>query len=145
MSLFNSIIMGYPNGLYIDATKGKPTDDNIPATLFVKNNIIAGCPTPILYSISGNTNVPVTQNTTATITSWYNTASYGNEIYTNTTDAGLTDPFNYSSPDFNPASASAKAATGAAFTNTKLSGLTAVSYRGACAVGDTWWKGWTKY
>src|SRR5258706_1143642 len=30
MSLFNSIIMGYPNGLYIDATKGVPTDNNIP-------------------------------------------------------------------------------------------------------------------
>src|SRR6476660_4207270 len=44
MSLFNSIIMGYPNGLYIDATKGVPTDNNIPGALFVQNTIIAGCP-----------------------------------------------------------------------------------------------------
>ena len=31
LSLFNSIIMGYPNGLFIDATKGIPTDNNIPS------------------------------------------------------------------------------------------------------------------
>jgi hypothetical protein len=145
MSLFNSIIMGYPNGLYIDATKGVPTDNNIPGSLNVQNTIIAGCPTPILYSISGNANVPVTPNTTATITAWYNTASYGNSILTNNTDAGLTAPFNYTSPDFNPTAGSA-AASGAAFTNTKLtSGFTSVTYKGACAVGDTWWKTWTKY
>jgi hypothetical protein len=33
MSLCNSIIMGYPNGLYIDATLGTPTDNNIPGYL----------------------------------------------------------------------------------------------------------------
>lgn len=145
MSLFNSIIMGYPTGLYIDATKGVPTDNNIPASLSVQNTIIAGCTNPVLYSISGNTNPPITPNTTATITAWYNTAAYGNSILTNNTDVGLIAPFNYSAPDFNPTAASA-AANGAAFTNPKLAtGFTAVSYKGACAVGDTWWKTWTKF
>jgi len=145
ISLFNSIIMGYPNGLYIDATKGVPTDNNIPSSLFVQNTIIAGCPTPVLYSITGNTTVPLTANTTASITAWYNTPAYGNSILTNCSDAGLTAPFNYTSPDFNPTSTSV-AASGASFVNTKVAtGFTNVTYKGACAVGDTWWKTWTKF
>lgn len=145
LSLFNSIIMGYPNGLYIDATKGVPTDNNIPGSLQVQNTIIAGCPTPVLYSITGNTNTPLTPNSTATITTWYNTASYGNSILTNNSDVGLGAPFNYSNPDFNP-TASSVASTGGAFSNPKLAtGFTSVSYKGACAPGDTWWKGWSKF
>ena len=146
ISLFNSIIMGYPNGLYIDATTGTPTDNNIPGSLFVQNTIIAGCPTPVLFSRGTNPNTPTTPNTQATISAWFATAAYGNSILTNTSDAGLTAPFNYTSPDFNPSSASSAAATGAAFTSSKLAtGFTSVTYKGACAVGDTWWKGWTKY
>jgi len=143
-SIFNSLIMGYPNGLYIDATKGVPTDNNIPNSLFVQNTIIAGCPTPILYGASSTS---PTGATTATITDWFNTAAYGNSILTNNTDVGLTAPFNYTAPDFNPASGS-PAAAGASFSNTKLatgSFFTSVSYKGACAVGDTWWKTWTKF
>jgi hypothetical protein len=145
ISLFNSVIMGYPNGLYIDATKGVPTDNNIPGSLFVQNTIIAGCPTPVLYSLGANTNVPLTANTTATITDWFNTTSYGNSILATNDLVGLTAPFNYTTPDFNPTAGSV-AAAGAAFTHPKLStGFTAVSYKGACAVGDTWWKNWTKF
>ncbi|MEO6405692.1 MAG: hypothetical protein ABIY51_15925 [Ferruginibacter sp.] len=145
MSLFNSIIMGYSNGLYIDATKGIPTDNNIPGSLNVQNTIIAGCPTPILYSISGNANIPLVANTTASITAWFNTPAYGNSILTNNSDAGLISPFNYSNPDFNPAAGS-PAAAGASFTNPKVAtGFTSVAYKGACAVGDSWWKSWTKF
>jgi len=145
LSIFNSIIMGYPNGLYIDATKGVPTDNNIPGSLFVQNTIIAGCPQPVLYSLGSNTNVPLTQNTTATITAWFNTPEYGNSILEKTSDAGLTAPFNYTNPDFNP-TAGSPAANGASFTHTKLTtGFTSVAYKGACAPGDTWWKTWTKF
>ena len=145
LSIFNSVIMGYPNGLFIDATKGVPTDNNIPGSLSVQNTIIAGCTNPVLYSIAGNSNTPLVANTTATITSWFNTASNGNSILTNNSDVNLGAPFNYSSPDFNPATGS-PAATGASFTNAKMAtGFTTVSYKGACAVGDTWWKGWTKF
>jgi hypothetical protein len=147
LSVFNSVIMGYPNGLFIDATKGVPTDNNIPAALFVQNTIIAGCPTPVLYSNAGNTNTPTTANTSATLTAWFNTAGYGNSIFTANTEAGLTAPFNYTTPDFNPSAAASAAASGASFTHAKLTNsfFTTVSYRGACAVGDTWWKTWTKY
>jgi len=137
--------MGYPNGLYIDATKGVPVDNNIPASLFVQNTIIAGCTNPVLYSIGTNTNVPIVVNTTATITDWFNTPAYGNSILTNNSDVGLGDAFNYNAPDFNPTGSSV-AATGANFTHPKLAtGFTAVSYKGACAPGDVWWKTWTKF
>lgn len=144
ISLFNSIIMGYPVGLFIDATKGVPTDNNIPGSLFVQNTIIAGCPTPVLFDRGTNANVPATPNTQATIASWFNTAAYGNSILTNNTDVGLTAPFNYTNPDFNPTAGSA-ATTGASFNNPKLNDLNSVNYKGACAVGDTWWKAWTKF
>lgn len=145
LSIFNSIIMGYPIGLFIDATKGVPTDNNIPGSLFVQNTIIAGCPKPVLYSISGNSNTPLVANTTETITAWFNTASYGNSILTNNSDVNLNAPFNYTAPDFNPAAGS-PAVAGADFTNPKLAtGFTSVSYKGACALGDTWWKTWTKF
>ncbi len=145
MSLFNSIIMGYPNGLYIDATKGVPTDNNLPATLAVQNTIIAGCPTPVLYSITGNANPPLVANTTASITDWFNTPAYGNSILATNDLVGLIAPFNYTNPDFNP-TAGSPAVTGGSFTHSKLStGFTSVNYKGACAVGDTWWKTWTKF
>ncbi len=145
LSIFNSVIMGFPTGIYIDATKGIPTDNNIPGSLFVQNTIIAGCPQPLLYSLGSNSNVPNTANTTATITDWFTTAAYGNKIYTTNAEVGLIAPFNYTNPDFNPAAGSV-AATGAAFANSKLNtGFSTVSYRGACAVGDTWWKGWTSF
>ncbi|HQW82983.1 MAG TPA: hypothetical protein PK987_00905 [Ferruginibacter sp.] len=145
MSLFNSIIMGYPVGLYIDATKGVPTDNNIPTSLYVQNTIIAGCPQPVLYSLGSNTNVPNTANTSATILSWFNSPAYGNSIITNHSDVGLIAPFNYHAPNFNPVIGSV-AASGASFSNLKLANdFIAVSYKGACAVGDTWWKTWTKF
>lgn len=145
MSLFNSIIMGYPNGLFIDAQKGVPTDNNIPASLFVQNTIIAGCPNPVIYSLGSNTNVPNTPNTTATMLAWYNTPAYGNRILINNIDVKLNEPFNYTAPDFNPATDS-PALVAASFTNPKLAtGFSSVAYIGACAPGDTWWKTWTKF
>ena len=147
ISLFNSIIMGWPNGLYIDATKGVPTDNNITAgTLQVQNNIIAGCPNSVIYSLGTNTNVPTTANTNTTILSWFNTPSFDNKIFTTNPEVQLSAPFNYTAPDFNPAGTGSPAASGAIFSNTKLAtGFTSVTYRGACAVGDTWWKGWTSF
>jgi len=141
ISIFNSLIMGWPTGLYIDATKGTPTDNNIPGSLFVQNTIIAGSPTAVLYGAS--TTAP-TGATTASINTWFNTAAYGNSVLTNNSDVGLTAPFNYTAPDFNPAAGS-PAAAGGIFTHAKLNGLTNVNYKGACAVGDTWWKNWTKF
>lgn len=143
ISLFNSVIGGWPLGLLIDASKGTPTDNNIfsaTPTLFVESTIIAGCPTPTKYSPSTN----ATGKADADILAWFNTPASNNSILTNNADLQLTAPFNYTAPDFNPAAGS-PAATGAAFTHAKLAGFTSVAYKGACAVGDSWWKTWTKF
>jgi hypothetical protein len=147
INIFNSIIAGWPNGLLIDASKGTPTDNNIftaSPSLNVQNTIIAGCPAPVVYSVSPSIPTGKTQND---IVDWYNTAAYSNSILANNADLGLTAPFNYTAPDFNPGSAASPAATGASFASPKLpaSFFTSVAYKGACAVGDTWWKTWTKF
>lgn len=155
-SIFNSVFLGWNggsvNGLLIDASKGTPTDKNLdPAGgLNFKNNIIAG-PTANAVSYAASATAP-TGASTASITAWVNTAAYGNVILAANTDAGITAPFNYASPDFNPSSASVPAATGADFSSVKLktvtggkSDFTVVAYKGACGVGDSWWKIWTSF
>lgn len=155
-SIVNSIFLGWSggavNGLLIDASKGTPTDKNLdPAGgLNFRNNIIAG---PISNSISyAPSATSPTGATKASITAWVNTPAYANVLLPNNTDVGLGAPFNYTSPDFNPTSSSVPAATGADFSIAKLktstnskSDFAVVTYKGACAVGDTWWKTWTSY
>lgn len=140
-SLFNSIIMGWPIGLLIDASKGYPTDNNIPGTLSVQNSIIGGCNTPVKYAPSTATPTGATDQS---ILDWFNTSTYGNTIVTNTDDVQLTAPFDYANPDFTPKTGS-PALSGAAFTNPKVSLLQNVDFRGAVGSGDTWFKGWTKF
>lgn len=143
MSLVNSIILGYPVGINIDASRGVPTDNNTTSNLLVRNTIIGGCPSPITLSRGTNTAVP--NDPLFNATTWFNTAAFSNQIYTTNAEVGLTAPFNYTSPDFNP-TASSVAIAGASFTNARLAtGFNSVAYRGACAVGDTWWKTWTKF
>jgi hypothetical protein len=152
ISIFNSVMMGWPTGLLIDASTGTPTDINITGTpavanqginLFFQNNIIAGCTTPLKYTASSTA---PTGWTLADLTNWFNTAAYNNSILTNSSDVKLTDPFNESgNPDYTPQTGS-PLLTGASFTQAKVaSGFTSVSYRGAVGAGDTWWKGWTKF
>jgi hypothetical protein len=156
-SIFNSVFLGWSgNGgpvsaLLIDGNKGIPTDLNLdPAGgLNFRNNIIAG-PTTNAVSYAASPTTP-TGATTASVTSWVNTAAYANTILADNTAVGLAAPFNYQSPDFNPTAAS-PAASGAAFTHSRLTTLTngvldfqVVAYKGACGVGDAWWKTWTRF
>ena len=141
-SIFNSIMMGWPTGLLIDASKGTPTDNNIPGTLFVQNTIIAGCKTPVKYSASALT---PTGATSASILDWFNITTNNNTILTTNDDVKLTAAFDYASPDFTPASGS-PALSGATFSHASLlQGFTPVDYRGAVGAGDTWFKGWSKF
>ncbi len=141
-SIFNSIIMGWPIGLLIDASKGYPTDNNIPGSLFVQNTIIAGCNSPVKYAPSTAT---PTGATDASILDWFNITTNGNTILTTNDDVKLTGAYNYSNPDFTPVAGS-PALEGAQFSHAALlNGFTPVAYRGAVGSGDTWWKGWTKF
>ena len=144
ISIFNSIIMGWPTGWLLDASTGRPTDLNIAAnTMVISNNIIAGCNTSFAYT--ANASAP-TGFTIADLVSYYNRATAGNTQLTNANDVALTAPFKYDNTvDFNPAAGS-PAVSGAAFADAKLATVfRSVTYRGATASGDTWWKGWTKF
>lgn len=142
ISIFNSIIIGWPVGLLIDASKGYPTDNNIASSLFFQNNIIGGCNMPVKYAASTTSPTPASN---ASILDWVNTLAFGNSILTTTADVKLNAPFNYANPDFEPTTGS-PALTGAAFSNSLLKdGFIPVSYRGAVGPNDTWYKGWTKF
>jgi hypothetical protein len=132
MSLFNSIVMGWPNGLKIDGDSCHDAADN--GNLVIKNTVLAGC-TKQLDSTSG---------AVWNITPWFNTMSNANSILANTSDVQLTSPFNYNAPDFRPAAASPML-SGASFTDAKLAtGFTTVNYRGAFGTDD-WTLGWTNF
>jgi hypothetical protein len=141
-SIFNSILMGWPTGLLIDASKGYPTDNNIPGSLFVQNTIIGGCNTPVNYAPSTAT---PTGATATSIQDWFDLTANANTILSTTDDVKLTAAYNYTNPDFTPAAGS-PALEGAQFSHAALlHGFTPVAYRGAVGSGDTWWKGWTKF
>lgn len=144
ISIFNSVFLGYPTGILIDASKGIPTDNNIKNNqLNIQNTIIAGAAKPIDYAASAT----ATGWTAADATNWFNTSGFGNAILAANSDVKLAAPFNYSAPDFTPQSGS-PLLTGASFSNTKLNDpfFTQVTYRGAVGTSGAdadWWKGWT--
>ncbi|PWN70541.1 hypothetical protein C1631_011290 [Chryseobacterium phosphatilyticum] len=144
ISVFNSAFTGFPVGLFIDATKGTPTDNNIVGNkLFFENNILAGNTTPLKFGAS--TSSP-TSFTLSDLTTWFN--AKGNTILASTADvklAGAWAPAG-TTPNFSPAAGS-PLLTGGTFTHAKLtSWFKPVTYRGAVAdANDTWYAGWTNY
>lgn len=151
LSIFNSVFLGWPQGVLIDASLGSPTDLNInDSTLRIRYTTIAGCATPVKYSASASA---PTGASDATITAWFTTPFFGNTIVTNATDAKLIQPYNYQAPDPTPFAGSngyQPIVAGGVFTDPKLSNsfFTPVTFRGAIAPAgaeSTWWKGWTKF
>jgi hypothetical protein len=144
ISVFNSVFTGFPIGLFIDATKGVPTDNNIVgSSLVFQNNILAGNVTPLKFA--GSTTTPTPYSLTD-LTNWFNTG--GNSTLAYTADAKFTNAWAPAgtTPNFSPAAGSALL-TGGVFTNAKLTTwFTAVTYRGAVKdANDTWYAGWTNY
>lgn len=151
ISIYNSVFLGWPIGILIDATTGSPTDLNITdSTLRVRYTTIAGCATPVKYAAS--TSAP-TGATDASITAWFTNPFFGNTIVSATTDARLIQPFNYAAPDPTPFAGSSgytPIVSGANFSEAKVSDafFTAVAFRGGIAPAgpeSTWWKGWTVF
>lgn len=145
ISIFNSVIMGYPTGLLLDASKGTPVDNNITSGgLTIQNTIISGCAAPVSYVASSSA---ATGWNTEAAQNWFLTAALGNSIVTNNSDVMYTAPFNYEAADMTP-QAGSPVLSGAKFTDAKLSGLTPVTYIGAIGAAGTadgdWWKGWTR-
>ncbi|NML19458.1 hypothetical protein HHL16_01170 [Pseudoflavitalea sp. G-6-1-2] len=147
ISIFNSVIAGWPTGLLIDDSKGNPTSANITANkLVIKNVTISGCALPLAYA----KNATGVDWGLAAMTTWFNEAAKGNAILATNEELQLGAPFNYLAPNFTPQTGSPLIAAGAAdFTDAKIAtGFDVVTYRGAVAptgAESTWYQGWTSF
>jgi len=152
ISIYNSIIMGWPQGILIDATTGTSTALNIEdSTLRLRNVTLAG--NTVNLKFSGTAGTTITSD--ATLTSWFTNTYYNNDLLTNASDAKLIQPFNYSAPDPTPfagANGNQRILNNGEFSDPKFTGDLffdkTVTFRGAVAPAGplaTWWKGWTKF
>ena len=160
ISIFNTIIMGWPVGIEIDATLGISTALNIEdSTLRLRNITIAG--TAQNTKFSGTAGATIIND--AAFTTWFTKSFYNNDFLVNNTDVKLVNPFSYTAPDPTPFAAgngNAKVLTGGGFTDAKFNGDTffdkvlpedatkALTFRGGVAPSgplSSWWKGWTKF
>jgi hypothetical protein len=152
ISIFNSIIIGWPRGIEIDATTGTSTALNIEdSTIRFRNNILAG--NTVNTRFSGIAGTTITND--AAFTAWFSNAFYNNDMLTNAADAKLIQPFNYTAPDPTPFAGSngnQKILSGGSFTDAKFNGDAFfdknATFRGGVAPAgaeSSWWKGWTKF
>jgi len=152
ISIFNSIIMGWPQGILIDATTGTSTALNIEdSTLRLRNVTLAG--NTVNLKFSGTAGASITSD--ATLTTWFTNSYYGNDLLLNASDAKLIQPFNYTAPDPTPfagANGNQKILIAADFNDPKFAGDLffdkTATFRGAVAPAGplaSWWKGWTKF
>ena len=142
ISIFNSVILGWPIGVLIDDTKGSATSLNVKdSSIRIRNTIIAGCEVAVKYA--GTT----AGESDASVQSWFGNAFYANSTLSTVDDARFVGPFNYNNPDYTPFGTS-PAVSGAKFTDPLLAGMSQVTFRGAIAnagADATWWKGWTRF
>ena len=150
MSLFNSILVGYTEGIYIDDSKvevAKSTSANYLANnLVIQNNLIYGCNLKS-NEVKGENKADF--ETALRANNTFDAAKFGGDL--------ISDPFKYS-PDVIAAStgkqgtpiftikAGSAAEAGAVFTNAKVTDafFDKVTYRGAFGTTD-WSAGWSNF
>ena len=150
MSLFNSVIVGYTEGVFYDdalPAGGNAASSNLSsgASVFANN---------LIYNSNSKSNQIKASNATAlgiispllTVANTFDGAALAGSIFT--------DPYKYSAdlvaaarvgvPNFTVVASSA-AASGATFTNAKLtSGFTSVAFKGAFG-SENWAAGWASF
>ena len=152
ISIFNSIIMGWPVGVELDGTTGSSVALNVEdSSLRLRNITLAG--NTLNTKFAGAAGVTITND--AAFTTWFTSPFYNNDLLVNASDAKLVQPFNYAAPDptpFGGSNGNAKILTGGGFTDPKFNGDTyfdkTITFRGGIAPAgpnSTWWKGWTKF
>lgn len=136
-SLYNSIVVGWPTGVYIDgfASQNNATNDD----LQIRNTIIAGN--------QSNFGVPPSSTVfvdAAALRTWFSTSGWGNDTLATVADLQISNPYNYTAPNFKPATDS-PVRNKADFTNTNVSTFfDQVTFVGA--MGDTdWTAGWCNW
>ncbi len=134
-SIYNSIVMGFPVGLLLDGAAVK--NAAIGDTLQIRNSIWAG----LRYGQGITTN-----QSGFDVQSWFNSTSFENRTYSQSSSVGLIDAFNLTNPVPVPATNS-PAASGASFSNPRLSSFfTQTTYVGAFSPTEPRWDdGWTNY
>ncbi|MBB6239511.1 hypothetical protein HDC90_004164 [Pedobacter sp. AK013] len=147
ISILNSIISGFPIGIYIDDTKvvtANSTSTNFTSgNMVIANNLIYGTKnTEVLVS---NTAAAAAIEAKLRADNVFAKDLFGSSLYTNAylygSDFG--SGATLGTPNF-VLSTNSVAATGAAFTNPKVSGafFTPVAYKGAFGPTDNWAAGW---
>lgn len=155
-SIFNSIFLGWPQGLLIDSRNGRTMELNImDSTVRFKNNTIAGCGPVSGTDITSYAFIASTANTLQwnrdSVVNRFSNSAFSNNILTNVSDAKMIAPFSYSVPDFLPfggSNGNQLILNGASFTDPKLANARVVKFRGACdaaGIDANWWRGWTRF
>ncbi|QES89496.1 hypothetical protein [Rhizosphaericola mali] len=154
LSLYNSAIVGWTNGILIDASTGRATDLNIgtsagnDSTLRIKGNVVFtnGFGSAMGYSA----NATPTGMTAAILNNWF--TAIGNRVVTTAPEANFTRPFDYANPDWTPTGNSPlMTASGVNFTDALITSrafIVPVTFAGGLSAGGeyaTWHKGWTKF
>jgi hypothetical protein len=158
--IYNSVFMGWPQGLLTDDSRGLVWDDVQDSTIRFVGNCIAGTALPFGYSTgSGST------TNLASVDAWYRRPFYRNTVLSVNEQVGYTRPFDYVNPDFSPFSSAnisipgypsvPNPIVGAAnvnFTDPRIAARNAfirtVTFRGAVGPSgedNNWYKGWTKF
>ncbi len=145
LSLFNSVIAGWPVGLIVENDKGSATQTAAAkGSLCVMNNVMAGVAVTATDAnkklVAGwSDNGGNVFDTARKPFSWdfFEKQDNANSILPNYDDLKL-------GTDFMP-QAGSLLLTSARFTDIKLKGMKVVNYRGAFAQGDDWTKGWTNF
>ncbi len=154
MSLFNSVIIGWPLGIDIDGTTGTATSANVGTGLVLSNIFLGGNTDSIKYSAPAGSTY-----TTADLVTYFKGSAQANTILNGSVPSNLfVQPFNYSAPDPTPfgnavsivGTITAPVTARASFTNAKVADpfFTQTNFIGAIAPAGalaSWWKGWTRF
>jgi hypothetical protein len=131
LSLFNSVIIGFPTGVFIDGARSAQKLAN--DTLLFRNNVIGGYTVKPMAAASGDQNNVISKIMGA-----------GNDTLKSASGI-LEDPFNYSKPNF--AAKGSIATTGSSFSGSKISNsfFEATTYRGAISTANDWTASWANF
>ncbi|WP_019988661.1 IPT/TIG domain-containing protein [Rudanella lutea] len=140
ISVFNSVFVGYPEGLRLDGTTTGTLANANSGALDVQAVTVANS----LTAVRGAGAI-----TNDVATTFFNTAAKKNTIVASSDIAALLNAqsFNLTAPNFLPPASSALLVTGNAATGGKLadSFFTAAAYRGAFNGTENWLTGWTNF
>jgi len=135
LSIYNTVIAGWPYGLYVDGALGDSPSQANANVLQIENCVIAG--------MGSN----YKENATSLIgtAAWYTAVARNNSVLATNDLLQVTSPFNLTAPNFLPLAGS-PLLTGASFTNTRLtdSFFTVVAYKGAFGATN-WTSGWCNF